>query len=762
MPHFHMHTISVFILALFSHPKLALPQATFDPATLIQGDALRVSFVGPENRSIFCKHEMLVPGVCEDSDGDGRSDWDGTLIALYDELVTRAGFTMTETAISSTAKAQSSSRWSQCVHDVQNDNIDLCVGDFYLTPERWTQANFVTPYSSVLIGMWVPPGAVDNSFSAKISKTFAPFEASLWLIIILGGALASLLYVIFEADHNLLEFPKGATLHENVKKSLYMAILSTFVRGKAVQSPRTDEGRFLILGFGFFVLMTVSSYTAMMAATLTAVNTPVYQNVADAVAKNARFCGTHSIEPAVRSHYPHINYVAGSSFTARFNHWKEDQCDVILDSMGQSSLGKLDGYCGWNVIGEPLLSLPVSQPVKSVHEMQSLSFHVTALNVNGVVEKIKDEYKQSIFCGSTLDDGTTSSQMGTSEMMGAITTYCSFIALSLISFVKKRFWHEHGIGEHYKRVHLREHFHNEQYKREFRREAHRRHGGKTVPANGPPGTTQKEIEINLGGSGDSDVCGRSGGDGGCDGGFDSNQLHLAAHAHRTDGTEDGSDTVLAMLRGAHEKSPHQRHHPGGGGKAKGAIIVELATKKKKKEEEEEDKKKSNGPPGHPPFDDGGGGETTNPLAIRDSRAAKRAAYDKTQVEALFRKFDKDNSGTLDKEEVNSLASALNMELTVKSFFGGTDTAKLDEAVAEMDSKGDGSVSLQEFFVWYEARMKELEGPTLDDVLDQINQLRDLVLERAGRAPQGDGGQILYDEEGIAVGEAGGMGDDVEC
>lgn len=35
--------------------------------------------------------------------------------------------------------------FTACVHDVQNGLLDLCVGDFWLTPERLELAPFTTP-----------------------------------------------------------------------------------------------------------------------------------------------------------------------------------------------------------------------------------------------------------------------------------------------------------------------------------------------------------------------------------------------------------------------------------------------------------------------------------------------------------------------------------------------------------------------------------------------------------------------------------------
>eukprot|EP00941_MAST-03F_sp_MAST-3F-sp1_P003921 g3921.t1 len=67
-----------------------------------------------------------------------------------------------------------------------------------------------------------------------------------------------------------------------------------------------------------------------------------------------------------------------------------------------------------------------------------------------------------------------------------------------------------------------------------------------------------------------------------------------------------------------------------------------------------------------------------------------------QIKYLFEQIDEDGSGELDKEEVAVMAAKMGEKL--KGRFGSTKA--LDEAFAEMDPNGDGSVTFDEFKSWY--------------------------------------------------------------
>eukprot|EP00935_MAST-01C_sp_MAST-1C-sp1_P001178 g1178.t1 len=62
------------------------------------------------------------------------------------------------------------------------------------------------------------------------------------------------------------------------------------------------------------------------------------------------------------------------------------------------------------------------------------------------------------------------------------------------------------------------------------------------------------------------------------------------------------------------------------------------------------------------------------------------------IRQAFQSFDKDNSGYLDLNELKELSSQLGEEL---------EGEELNEAMAALDSSGDGKVDFGEFIAWWQ-------------------------------------------------------------
>ena len=72
-------------------------------------------------------------------------------------------------------------------------------------------------------------------------------------------------------------------------------------------------------------------------------------------------------------------------------------------------------------------------------------------------------------------------------------------------------------------------------------------------------------------------------------------------------------------------------------------------------------------------------------------------HDQVAVSLAFKKFDKDNSNTIDKDELTSVIQ----ELTGYPL----DQSKLDAAFKDLDINKDGIIDYSEFRTWYFSGMK---------------------------------------------------------
>ena len=70
---------------------------------------------------------------------------------------------------------------------------------------------------------------------------------------------------------------------------------------------------------------------------------------------------------------------------------------------------------------------------------------------------------------------------------------------------------------------------------------------------------------------------------------------------------------------------------------------------------------------------------------------KAKSWEGMAVEEIFAKFDADKSGSLEKGELEELVAALGIAMT---------SVGMDKLLAELDTDGNGDVSLEEFAAWW--------------------------------------------------------------
>jgi Ca2+-binding EF-hand superfamily protein len=66
-------------------------------------------------------------------------------------------------------------------------------------------------------------------------------------------------------------------------------------------------------------------------------------------------------------------------------------------------------------------------------------------------------------------------------------------------------------------------------------------------------------------------------------------------------------------------------------------------------------------------------------------------HNEKELEATFKRFDIDNTGTLDSAELASLCQSLGSPLTLN---------ELESAILVLDVNGDGKITYGEFLKWY--------------------------------------------------------------
>ncbi|XP_071100434.1 glutamate receptor 2-like [Haliotis cracherodii] len=147
-------------------------------------------------------------------------------------------------------------KWDGMVGEIISKNATLAMGAISITSQRETDIDFSQGIISTGINILIyKPQEEYNIF-----QFLFPFSLYLWLAII--GASIFVSFVLFLLDYT------NPNRKFTPKETLWYAVGTLLKRGTDF-SPKPVSQRILSAGFTFFVLITVSSYTANMAAFLT-------------------------------------------------------------------------------------------------------------------------------------------------------------------------------------------------------------------------------------------------------------------------------------------------------------------------------------------------------------------------------------------------------------------------------------------------------------------------------------------------------------
>ena len=138
-------------------------------------------------------------------------------------------------------------------------NATLGMGAISITSEREEVVDFSLGVLSTGVNMLISKPAEHSS----IFQFMRPFSLELWMGIVGASIFVCLVYLMLDLGNPDKQF--------TVKEVLWFSVGTLLMRGTDF-SPRPSSQRILTAGFTFFVLITVSTYTANMAAFLTKVN----------------------------------------------------------------------------------------------------------------------------------------------------------------------------------------------------------------------------------------------------------------------------------------------------------------------------------------------------------------------------------------------------------------------------------------------------------------------------------------------------------
>ena len=363
--------------------------------------------------------------------------WEGAIVDFL--VAVLSGSTIQAirfTYISKGTEKLYASRWTSLVAEVGRGNADIGASGTWMTAERLALGDFMTPLYNDDFYLFVPNPQVDDSFFSKGSKVFLPFTPTLWgligLVIVVAGLLNT--YLTLDDWSEEIEARKTTvavlarlqamsaqqtgrqsaidvfrcrklwlTLRtarvrlqaacrvfaRNFFRASYLSVMAAF--GETTMLADTDQSsiKLMNVGYAFFLLITISAYTANLAAFMTQeVLTSSFGSIEQAISHvpPITLCAHSIVENSLRQAYPdarwHFAIIDTREQLERV--YAAQGCGALVYSQHEfvGSLSKDLWRCDRSLVavGTPVYSVPVGMAGSRPDVPRSLSHWMSHLS----------------------------------------------------------------------------------------------------------------------------------------------------------------------------------------------------------------------------------------------------------------------------------------------------------------------------------------------------------------------------------------------
>ncbi|CAJ1438282.1 unnamed protein product [Effrenium voratum] len=208
------------------------------------------------------------------------------------------------------------SSYTACVHDVAVGNFDVCIADLWLTPARHQLTTFSPALRQDYFYLVVPARLEEVTWWSRLLRPFLPFTVSGWAGV--GFFLCGMSVLLFLAQHYEEGCPRPncrsgwRTGLAELGRSFFN-VWHDFLLGQSTVEveTRSNAQKFFSLGFSFFVLVTLASYTASLASMLVVQRKAVgtIGSMDDAIAQQVPVCVAGALMETFTQMYPRARIV---------------------------------------------------------------------------------------------------------------------------------------------------------------------------------------------------------------------------------------------------------------------------------------------------------------------------------------------------------------------------------------------------------------------------------------------------------------------
>lgn len=326
------------------------------------------------------------------------------------------------------------SKFTACAHDVALGWVDLCVGDFWETPERMK----MTPFTSAL--------TVDNlkllvrtsahvSLAEQMGRPFHAFSGGAWALLFASATVTALTLFVVSGMGGVMQ-PVVRDWHSSrfdkewrtgtkvmwmgwrIAMAWYTTTLALFggssdgmsERFKLQKSGTGTPARIIVTAYSICSIVFIAMFTANSAAIL--IRDDMQQDVKsihEAMQKGNTVCILSAIRQEIENKYPGIEaraHIVNSS-SALYDAIETGQCDVALISEWKLPVVHAQGrLCGFQYARDVAhaITMPISLPA-SPSVRDHISWSIADGGVEGDVSTALQIHPQKMSLCPGIEDG---------------------------------------------------------------------------------------------------------------------------------------------------------------------------------------------------------------------------------------------------------------------------------------------------------------------------------------------------------------------
>ena len=265
-----------------------------DHAAMLASNVLRISFPGSwDGASLVTVSEGETPAL----PGTDRA---GFMVSFAAHVFEKYNVSWEEVPMSAAAStAQPGSSYSACAYDVALNNTDMCIGDFWPTPERRRLGcTFTIPMVDETFQIIQPKESSSEEWTfvsvlGSLRTIFEPFSSGVWTAVVLVLLLVVLtMTLISEGGTNEDVSREGEYVVQCASRSadsVFAACLAMPEGAGRMNATSSWSSMLLVVGMAWAFLVLNTQYTAQV--TTSAITTQyAFRNLDEVIDKKLKIC----------------------------------------------------------------------------------------------------------------------------------------------------------------------------------------------------------------------------------------------------------------------------------------------------------------------------------------------------------------------------------------------------------------------------------------------------------------------------------------